>query len=192
MATPQTQSQPAGFDALGRANGILLVLHEPGAGWSDPLCLDEPVSAVAANDDSIRLPFTIESFDPGPGAKAEQSRDTIANYNNRLRVLSELAARDGYFINNESLEGFAEFFNCNPFIRRGRLVLMENGNLRAVWKNEKQAHVGLQFLNKRTVQYVIFARREPSVATSRVTGTDTIKGVRKQIEAFELADLIYM
>lgn len=148
-------------------------------------------SAVAANDDSIPLPYTIESFVPTSGPHAQQCRDTLSDYDKRLRVLGELAMRDGSFINEESLRGLTEFFLCNPFIRRGRLVLMENGNLRAVWKGAPQAHVGLQFLDRRTVQYVIFARREPSAATSRAAGTDTIQGVRRQIEAFDLADLIY-
>ena len=191
MATPQTQTQPAGFDALGRANHILVVFHEPGARWNDSPCLEKPASTVAANEDSNRPPYTIESFDPSPRPDEDQFRATIADYDNRLRALSELAAREGCFINEKSLEGFAEFVRCNPFIRRGRLVLMENGNLRAVWRGEEKAHVGLQFLNRGTVQYVIFARRRPSAATSRVAGTDTIQGIRRQIDAFDLAGLVY-
>ena len=77
-----------------------------------------------------------------------------------------------------------------PNVRRGRLVLLENGNLRAVWKGENQAHIGLQFLDEQLVQYVLFARRDPGLPVSRVTGRDTIEGVRKQIDAFDLAPVL--
>ena len=68
---------------------------------------------------------------------------------------------------------------------------MENGNLRAVWKGANGAHMGLQFLDNRSIQYVIFKQRETSAPVSRVYGRDTMKGISKQIDAFDLDDLLY-
>ncbi len=76
-------------------------------------------------------------------------------------------------------------------MRRGRLVLMENGNLRAVWKGKNSAHVALQFIDSRTIQYVIFKQREPSTPVSRASGRDTMEGISNQISAFDLDDILY-
>ena len=69
---------------------------------------------------------------------------------------------------------------------------MENGNLRAVWKGENEAHIGLQFINNRSIQYVIFTRREPQSPVSRVSGRDTLDGIKRQIEAFDLKSVLYI
>ncbi len=111
-------------------------------------------------------------------------------YSERIRVLRQEARLEGYAINTASETAFWKFFFGVPNIRRGRLVLLENGNLRVVWKGENQAHIGLQFLDEQLVQYVLFARRAAGFPVSRVAGCDTIDGVRKQINAFDLAQVL--
>ena len=117
--------------------------------------------------------------------------DTVSAYKKRIRVLKEQAEHCGYSLNQPSEAAFLEFLAKNPLIRRGRLVLMENGNLRAVWKGANGAHIGLQFLNSRSVQYAIFKQREISSPVSRVYGRDTMKGIARQIDAFDLGDFLY-
>ena len=68
---------------------------------------------------------------------------------------------------------------------------MDNGNLRAIWKDEHGARLGLQFLGGRMVQYVIFKRRKKEQPVSRVTGRDSLEGFERQIHAFELHSLLY-
>ena len=68
---------------------------------------------------------------------------------------------------------------------------MDNGNLRAVWKDGHESHLGLQFLGESMVQYVIFKRREPDQPISRVAGRNTFEGLRWQIDSFELGSLLY-
>ena len=68
---------------------------------------------------------------------------------------------------------------------------MENGNLRAVWKGKNGAHIGLQFLDNGLIQYVIFKQRKRSLPVSRVYGRDTIDGVKRQIDAFDLRSVLY-
>ena len=116
----------------------------------------------------------------------QQNRDTVSDYQNRIRILKDHAERDGYSLSQHSMAAFLEFLDKNPHLKRGRLVLMENGNLRATWKGANGAHIALQFIDNRTIQYVIFKQREPSAPVSRVSGRDTMEGVLRQISAFDL------
>lgn len=133
----------------------------------------------------------LESHDHEIESRAHRNRETVASYKHRIKVLKEQAELDGYSLNVPSEAAFLEFVEKNPLIRRGRLVLMENGNLRAVWKDDNGAHLGLQFVDSRTVQYVIFKQRQPSAPVSRVTGRDTMEGISRQIAAFDLDSALY-
>ena len=141
---------------------------------------------------AIRPLDPAEAYDREIQSKAQDIYDIYAAYASRIEVLKEQAALDGYSLNPTSSDAFVEFLENNPRIRRGRLVLMENGNLRAVWKGEKEAHIGLQFINNRSIQYVIFTRREPQFPVSRASGRDTLDGIERQIEAFDLNSVLYI
>ena len=112
-------------------------------------------------------------------------------FNQFEKALRADAAQDVYGLNLASERDFGHFIRSEPFIRKGNLVLMDNGNLRAVWKGEDGTHIGLQFLGGRMVQYVIFKRRSATEAVSRVAGRDSFEGVKRQIQAFDLQSLIY-
>ncbi len=148
-----------------------------------------PTSATAG--ESVPPLVPLEEHDSAIASKVERYRDTVSAYKSRIRVLKEQAELDGYTLNQRSKAAFLEFIDKNPLIKRGRLVLMENGNLRAVWKGKNGAHVGLQFLDGRSIQYVIFKQRETSSPVSRAYGRDTMRGISKQVEAFDLGDVLY-
>ena len=112
-------------------------------------------------------------------------------YRSRIKELCAYAMDDGYALCPESEQGFWNFFGGGPRLRRFELVLIDNGNLRAVWQDEQETHVGLQFLGDDILQFVIFKRRCPSQLISRVVGRDTIAGFKGQIQAFELQSLLY-
>ena len=152
---------------------------------------DERVESSKSEGVSIRLLDPIEADDREIKSKVQKFCDTVSAYASRIEILKEQAALDGYSLNPTSKAAFLEFLKKNPLIRRGRLVLMENGNLRAVWKGANIAHIGLQFLTNRSVQYVIFTRREPWSPVSRVSGRDTMDGITRQIEAFNLDGVLY-
>ncbi len=140
--------------------------------------LTQPLEPIETSDDDIK-------------SQAHQFHDTILAYERRIKVLKEQAELDGYSLNFASEGAFFDFLQKNLIIRRGRLVLMENGNLRAIWKSERETHIGLQFLANQSIQYVIFTRRKPQLPVSRVSGRDTMDGIMKQIEAFDLGDVLY-
>ncbi len=90
----------------------------------------------------------------------------------------------------ESERDFWTFIESIPFVRRGSLFLMDNGDLRVVWDDDEDNLVGLQFLGNSLIRYVIFKRRTEDKPVSRVAGRDTLKGVNTQIEAFKLETLL--
>ena len=112
-------------------------------------------------------------------------------YRSRIRTLCADAADEGYSVRSASERGFWNFINGTPHLRMGNLVLMDNGNLRAVWKDGKGTHLGLQFLGEGMVQYVIFKRRSRTRPISRIAGRDTLDGFKNQIDAFQLHSMLY-
>ena len=140
---------------------------------------------------TVRLLDPIEAYGQDVKSKVDKIPHSISAFQDRIEELQNEAELDGYSINAASRYSFWHFFKRNPLITRDRLVLMENGNLRAVWKGKNGAHIGLQFLDQSSVQYVIFKHRHPSLPVSRVYGRDTMEGILRQIHAFDLQSLLY-
>ena len=132
-----------------------------------------------------------DELDEGPNEEARLVRTRQDPYLSRLKFLRDEAVHDGYVLNPASEIDFRDFARSAPGIRRGNLVLMDNGNLRAIWKDENGTRLGLQFLGGRMVQFVIFKRRKQGQPISRVSGRDSLRGLQRQIVAFELNSLLY-
>ena len=112
-------------------------------------------------------------------------------YQARIDYLKREAAHDGYLLNDVSEADFRQFVGSASGLRTGGLVLMDNGNLRAIWKDGEGSRLGLQFLGGGMVQYVVFKRRSAKQQVSRVAGRDTFKGILRQVEAFDLGSLLH-
>ncbi len=125
-------------------------------------------------------------FAPEPWVQSK-----INAYSARIESLCIDAAEDGYGLNSKSKDDFWKFIRSDFRIRKGQLVLVDNGNLRVIWKDETGTHLGLQFLGDQMVQYVIFKRREAALPISKVAGRDSFVGLKKQIDAFELRSPLY-
>ena len=135
------------------------------------------------------LPGAPTTADPaGPVAPALEIRQA---YFRRIEELRGYGAAEGIAINQDSENDFKAFANAMPTARKASLVLTDSGNLRAVWKDGAGSQLGLQFLGNRQVQYVIFSRRSNASSVSRVAGTDTLQGIKKQLAAGELHALVY-
>ena len=134
----------------------------------------------------IRLLDSFEVHDADSPSRVAQIYETFSSYDDRLQVLEEQARLDGYSLNDASRKAFSEFCLRYPLMRRARLVLMENGNLRATWKDDYGAHVGLQFQDSQSIQFVIFGRRALDRPVQRVTGRVTMDGIMRQIKALDV------
>ncbi len=127
------------------------------------------------------------------GEFAEQRKpppDVYQAYRNRIETLRRDAEIDGLTVNETSERDFWSFVKSEPFAHKADVVLVDNGNLRAIWDSEDGTHLGLQFLGDRTLQCVIFRRRQGSSNVSRVAGRDTFEGVAQQVQAFGLKPLL--
>ena len=125
-----------------------------------------------------------------PSQGVQTSRDILQAYTQRIDDLRKYGLEDGIFLDEASEEDFWAFMTSEGFTRKAGLALMDNGDLRAVWKDADGSHLGLHFLGNQEVNYVIFKRRPGAEQVSRVAGNDTFDGIKKQIHAFELASLV--
>ena len=109
----------------------------------------------------------------------------------RIEYLQGVAEEDGYVLNGASKINFEQFILSEPNIRKGNLILMENGNLRATWTDDKRNRIGLQFIGMQMIQYLIFKHRPYEKLVSRSLGRDSFNGIKQLIEAFDLKSLFY-
>lgn len=109
-------------------------------------------------------------------------------YQSRLEELRQYAKEDDECsdIKEPSRNDFFWFVESVPFSKKAELVLLENGNIRAVWTGQDKTHIGIQFLGDKTGQYVIFAKRPGAKRISRVAGVDTLEGLKRQVQAFDI------
>ena len=119
------------------------------------------------------------------------ARNKLQAYWARVYALRYTATQDGYTLNLASESDFWHFVESEPRWRKGNLVLIDNGNLRVVWKDCQGTLLGLQFLGGGMVQFVIFKQRRAMQPISRAAGRDTFSGLKRQIDAFELDSLLY-
>ena len=121
----------------------------------------------------------------------QQNRTPLDSYESRLLSLQYDAAQDGYELSVESESDFKDFILSTAELQQGDLVLMENGNLRLVWEDDEDTQLGLQFLGSNRIQFVIFKRRSGEEHITQVAGRDSLTGLNKLIDAFDLQTLLY-
>lgn len=114
-----------------------------------------------------------------------------AAWEERIRELRSYAAEDGDPFNAASERDFWAFVEANPSVRKGGLVLVDDGDLRAVWHGDGDPFIGAEFLGGGMLRYVIFNRRRGAGEVSRVVGRDDFDGFRRQVGAFDLSSLLY-
>ena len=143
-------------------------------------------SLDAADLIGIRDELNVDSSE-----EAQLPLATDVAYMRRLAYLRDEAKKDGYLLNLASEVDFRQFVGSAPNMQKANLVLMDNGNLRAIWKDMQGTRIGLQFLGGRMGQYVIFKRRSQGLPISRVVGKDSLEGLERQFDAFDLHSLLY-
>jgi len=99
----------------------------------------------------------------------------------RLRELRTDAENSGEPFSDASLDDLWAFIDSFPNATRPAIFLLDNGNLRALWKNEAKEQVGLQFLGNGAVQFVIFSQRLNSPDMVRKAGVRPLSAIRALI-----------
>ena len=111
-------------------------------------------------------------------------------YDKRIETLRGFAADEEITVNETSVRDFRYFVDSVVPTQNAQLVVMDNGNLRAVWKNDDGSHLGLQFLGAHLVQYVVFRRGGPEGKVYRLAGESSFDEMRKSIEVWGLSSLM--
>jgi hypothetical protein len=97
----------------------------------------------------------------------KKERETRAQVEDRLRELHIDALRNADPFSETSLADLRSFLDSLPLTERPSIFLLDDGNLRAVWRNAAKEQVGLQFLGNGVVQFVMFAlRQQPKTSLS--------------------------
>ncbi len=124
-------------------------------------------------------------------AKQETTCQATEAYRERIDTFMSDAVSGDVPMNKSSERQFWTFLGSQGFFKKGALFLLNNGNLRAAWKNETGDQIGLQFPGNEIIQYVMFKHRHPGTENiSRVAGRDTLSGICRQIAALDLSHLI--
>lgn len=118
------------------------------------------------------------------------TNESLKEYDSRLKYLRQEAAQDGCALEEASESDFKEFLRSVHNLHRGNLVLLENGNLRMIWKDAEGTQLGLQFLGGKAIQFVIFKQRKGAEQITRVAGRDSLTGITNLIGAFDLQSLL--
>ena len=157
-----------------------------GGAWQNPPC---QISVPSHSSGSSYLGAPAQSGRM-LNVEIQQANNTRKAYAQRIEDLHNEAALDGIEVNAASERDFWSFVTLGDPDRRAGVMLLDNGNFRAVWKGDDATHVGLQFLGDGRAEYVIFKRRPATTDISRVAGNDTLEGIKRQIHTFDLTSLI--
>lgn len=157
--------------------------------WSK-LSFDSPRTPLLIHDLTGLTGFQAQLL-PTLSKKKKELQQVLRAYKARVEYLRSEAELDGIIVNEASERDFWSFFRSMSFLRKAGVILMDNGNLRAVWRGEDKSRIGLQFLGDQSIEYVIFKRRQGAKHISRAAGFDSLNGFKKLIQAFDLKTLVY-
>ena len=112
-----------------------------------------------------------------------------AAYHRRIAQLRSFAEEDGIEINTLSENDFFDFACTEPQTKTASLVLLDNGNLRAVWRSGQQ-EVGVQFYGDGLVQYLITREGDDGKIT-HTARSGTFEDFSVAVEGAELSRFLY-
>ena len=112
-------------------------------------------------------------------------------YSLRIKELKGYALEDEIEVIPASEQDFWAFVDSLSSNKRPASCSATTGIMKAVWKDTGANHLGIQFLGNKRGEYVIFKRRQPRASEiSRVAGIDTLQGIKNQMAAFDIIDLV--
>ena len=120
-------------------------------------------------------------LDPASSARAA--------YQRRIAQLRSFAEEDGIELSAPSEGDFFDFACTEPQTKAASLVLLDNGNLRAVWRSGQQ-EVGVQFYGSGSVQYLI-SREGDDGKIAHTARRGTFEEFSAAIEGAGLGSLLY-
>ena len=109
----------------------------------------------------------------------------------RAQFLRIEAAFDCVRCSDASFTDFQAFMHQMRPMVRPSLFLNDNGNLRALWRNDQREQVGFEFLGEGNIQFVIFKQRKGRLGMGRVAGVDARDKVLVHMKAAGAESLLF-
>lgn len=122
--------------------------------------------------------------------QSAQHRVLESNLHQRIGELKKLGTEEGLAWSSASEGDFWSFVRSQPTLREPGLILMDNGNLRAVWRNAAGEQVALEFRGYSQVYFVFFARRPEGPPIARSIGEDSVGRIGEKIAGDNLTGLL--
>jgi hypothetical protein len=116
---------------------------------------------LTARDIAVTLSGPIESFGVQLLDAKSSRQHVIRKCSDRIANLRDLAAEEGVAFNERSADDLLAFLKRYSRPQEPKIFLLDNGNLRAVWRRSdlgiSSAQIGLEFVGKRSVKMVMIA-----------------------------------
>jgi hypothetical protein len=170
----------------------------PQAGITTSITLLGGLVAVLTDTGTVELPRGIQPawWSPVDEALAHEPRREMARrelavqLHARIAELKRLGSEENLPWSARSEDDFWVFVSLWPQLREPGLILMDNGNLRAMWRNAAGEQVALEFRGYKQVYFVFFARRPEGPPMARSAGEDSIQRIGEKIAADNLTGLL--
>lgn len=108
-----------------------------------------------------------------------------SSYEDRIKYLQDVGKEDGIILNEYSVKDFNGFVEHTLKHKKASLVLTDNGNIRAVWRDNNDSHIGIHFYGDGKVSHVIFKRLSDD-SISREAEIGTLEEARQLAHDLEL------
>lgn len=122
-------------------------------------------------------------------AEDKFSETALTKIESRLQDLRALSEDEGEPYSQDSESALKAFLGKIAAKNRPYIALLDNGNLRALWKDLQGQQIGIQFLGDEHIQFVLFAKREGDMPMAKLFGQDIFSGLIKTIRANNLDEL---
>jgi len=114
-------------------------------------------------------------------ARRRLQRRIVGQIEDQLRELRVDAQLEREPFSEESVADLRQFIQSVGVTNGPAIFLLDNGNIRTLWRDADGQQVGLQFLGSRRVQFVIFSRRENPKMMMRAYGIDSLVEINARL-----------
>ncbi len=112
------------------------------------------------------------------------------HYTQRLAYLRQEGQIENISINSDSQSAFWQLLDVIPDAKQAEIILLDNGNLRAYWRNEAREYVGLEIVNDASLRCLMHKRSQSGEFDTKIVRSSTIDEMIEAIDAFGMLFLL--
>ncbi|MYC34108.1 MAG: hypothetical protein F4X64_13155 [Chloroflexi bacterium] len=120
---------------------------------------------------------------------SDYNEENSKGYERRIETFLGYASEEGISARDESKKDFNLFVDTTIPTDKAMLIIMDNGNLRATWR-EDRSRLSLEFIGHRLVDYVVFIPTGPDGQPFERAGECSFDEIRAFTKLWGLWDLV--